>query len=271
MNNYIKYPKISEIGVRDAVRIFKNQSVDVFEKVDGANVQIRVDDVGNFKIGSRGSEINRRKIRSVTNNTHKAWFEQFQSWCYSQMHTINLIPNTIIFGEWMAPHTLHYNSSWQDSCIFLDLYDTNEESFVDYDLGKELMGASSSLRFVKPLHQGVLDEHTLEKLLFKNSSLRKGSMEGLVIKNYETENWGKVYHPDFSETKVDGCKINPYTLRRVEKAFLRLFDDGEEITVNTLKQEFAKDLQAEHPLDFYNTRVDSFWDKNLREISKKYF
>tara|TARA_Y100000310_G_scaffold163530_1_gene163365 strand:- start:7301 stop:8122 length:822 start_codon:yes stop_codon:yes gene_type:complete len=177
---FIKYPKI--LHLNGTLRILDNP-VSVFEKLDGGNTQVRMCN-GRLFAGSRAQFLTREE------RFRQPWFGDFKKWAMANYSFYKLPENLVVYGEFLAPHTLDYGDNSVNSFFVLDVLDSEKGRFLPYDVARktlEQLGVED-VNFLDPL---ILNERVgrsqLYSLITESPYRDGGLMEGLVIKNYESD------------------------------------------------------------------------------------
>ena len=159
----------------------------VFEKLDGTNGSVWIEN-NQINAGSRN-----RKLSESEDNFG------FYKYVQSNPNLIKFLSKfeegTIVYGEWMVPHTIkdYPNELWHTFQIF-DVKENGEYLPYSKWFGK---AEESNVTFVKPIHSTT--ELTQDVVL----ELANSCKEGIVIKNYEFINKfnqyvsAKVINPNF--------------------------------------------------------------------------
>ncbi len=254
---FIKYPGIPYIEAKPEIL---KSPVYIFEKIDGGNCQIR-------NIGGRiipGSRSNFLEGNRIIDRVH--WFKDFVRWVgkyFSNYPSLNLDPNFIIYGEWLAFHNILYNQENMDRFYFIDLFDTEERRFIPYDQALEyleMMGieicqtprrtSKNKVNILRILKKGQVSMGELEKLLNQESDYRESTKEGLVIKDYQNQEFVKILHPEFSEKVESTRNMSEYeryvTQNRYRKTKNALIEEGKEPTLEAIISRIKADVKKGH-------------------------
>lgn len=190
--HFQKYQHIEPLG-REEVEGILNGDVYVFDKLDGSNISVYLDDNGNIEVASRlrvipkDDDLNGVRAYVLDSPNFKKFFENY--------------PNLRLFGEWLTPHfiTNYYNDAWKKLYIF-DVCDGDK--YLPYHMYRPLL-EEFDIKYI-PAITSIFNptEERVENLLnyctFLTSS---GSGEGIVIKNYNFVNkfghtvWAKLIRP----------------------------------------------------------------------------
>lgn len=224
---FIKYPKIKEL--EEVKEILNSSSLSIFEKIDGANCQIRKIQ-GKLLCGNRSRYLTGK-------NLCRKWFIDFRNWVFSNSELWDLDENIILFGEWTSIHTIEYSPVYTNQFFLIDIYDINQKKFWEYTKASEyVLNKKIPVKTLNILYSGKADLEFLKKLVLKKSDYYDGPMEGIVIKDYKNQFFAKFYHPNFQETNWEGKTLEEkyLTLRKFQKIVLDISDDP--IIINKIKK-----------------------------------
>ncbi|HTZ41692.1 MAG TPA: RNA ligase family protein [Candidatus Omnitrophota bacterium] len=226
-NLFVKYKRIPHL---DEVPHILNNPVKVYEKIDGGNAQIRKIK-GRVICGSRAHFLTREEFFS------QDWFKDFQKWALKDYRFYDLPENLIVYGEWTSKHVLNYRPDFTDKFFLLDVFDLDAKRFVPYNEGRDrLLGLKiEGPLYLRTLFSGKIKTEQLEKMVEK-SDYRDGNMEGVVIKNYDLQEFAKLWT---STIKRKGI----ITQSDVKSIFLSLADEGETVTKSKLLRQLESDLR----------------------------
>ncbi len=192
---FVKYPEIPHLA--ETLDILDSKYLQVFEKLDGGNSQIRMSE-GRLFCGSRANFLRRER------DFRFDWFRDFNKWVMSNSSFYNLPENLVLYGEFMAPHTLTYNSEFINRFFVIDVYDLNKNKFLPYtEVRKNLedrLGVEDVL-FLPILVQGTLDLERAKELATGSSDYSKYGKEGIVIKDYKQQKFAKFWRTSASPTE----------------------------------------------------------------------
>lgn len=197
---YIKYPRIPYLDQNPGVL---NKKVKVYEKLDGANCQFRVID----KEGKRQPMAGGRSkpIKNLGEEFGKySWKDNFLKWVYSNpsIYTSKINPNHVFFGEWTHTHSISYPEKHKDEFFLIDIYDIEDEKFIDYEVAKDIVDelGLEKINKLDLLHAGNLDYNMLYSLM-EGSDYGIDNKEGIVLKNYEDEDFAKLVNKEISDIR----------------------------------------------------------------------
>lgn len=173
----IKYPKISRLGnyVLEKMKDIENEIIKttVSEKIDGANVSVRVDELNNVTFWSRNIEVTK-------DNTLNGFF----NWCMENVVPIKkeLKPNTIYYGEWLTKHRVKYPEERYKNFYFFNEYDIERDIFSEDSLFPEIIEKCRvPIKYEK---KGCSTYEDIINCYNKMEKESEGFIEGVVIKWY---------------------------------------------------------------------------------------
>lgn len=245
-NSFVKYRRIPHL--EEIPRILDN-SVKVYEKIDGGNCQIRKIN-GRVMCGSRAHFLVREELFS------QDWFKDFQKWALKDYRFYDLPENLVVYGEWSSKHILSYNPDFTNKFFLLDVFDLDKEKFLFYNEGRDklLNLKIEGPLYLRTLFSGKIDMEQLKKMVDK-SDYRYGDKEGLVIKDYNSQEFAKLWT---STVKRKGI----VTQTDVRSIFLSLKEEGIHITRAKLLRQLESDLKKSGrgvPLKEIEKAVDGFY------------
>lgn len=248
---FVKYHKISTIVYPDEISKLKDREVEVYEKLDGGNCQVRRVGEWAFLGGNKSNFLRGKKILKK-----RKWFERFNGWIYSNQESLSKLPcNVILFGEWLGNHTIKYNKENENQFYLIDAYDLSDKVFWPYEKGAEIVKILhiDPIRLLKPLFKGKVNKESLEKLLIEQpSDYYNGPKEGVVIKDYKEQKFWRMYHPDFAECRLepDGAR-NFLTHARFRKTLYKIVEEkgNEDIGDEELAQFVHKEIKEDEDIE----------------------
>lgn len=194
-----KYQKIRRYGEKQNEGIEVGECY-VFPKIDGTNASIWLGDDGEICGGSRNRQVSLDKDN-----------QGFYEWLIEQDNIkklFNDFPDIRLYGEWLVPHSLkaYRDDVWENFWCF-DVMRDGE--YLHYDEYKPLL-QDYNVDYVPPLAKVKDgDYENFVHYLDKNDFLLKDeydhSGEGIVLKNYDYENyqgkqrWAKIVTSKFKE------------------------------------------------------------------------
>lgn len=179
MSNFRKYEKIHRLGKEETDGIL-DAPVHVQEKIDGANLQVWLED-GVIHVGSRNNDVTLREdgfngaVQYIQNHLGiKQFFE--------------LNPSHRLYGEWLVRHTILYSATAYNKFYLFDVYvpDFGFESTPD------VLQVASVFGIETPHYYGLYDIKSDEQLEAIKSLVGKSMLgekgEGVVIKRNDFRN-----------------------------------------------------------------------------------
>ena len=214
--DFVKYPRTphlfgakgtagdKHLDNKQSRALIAEPSLIVEEKLDGTNVGIHFNDVGELVLQCR--------VHLITEGMHPQ-YDLFKQWAHVKRDILEdrLADRYIMFGEWLyAKHSIWYRSLSHYFFEF-DIYDKTEEAFLDLNARLEIL-EDSGIETVPILHRC---EATHEELLSLVGSSAFGSqvehpengevddkMEGLYLRT-EADGFvssrAKLVRPEFVE------------------------------------------------------------------------
>ncbi len=265
-----KYEKIYRLGKEETDGILQG-TINVTEKLDGANLSVWLGDGGEIRVGSRNNDLtaNGNEFNGAVHycNAHEG-IKKF----------LNYRPLLRLYGEWLVRHTLAYNETAYKKFYLFDIYNEEKQEFLCQD-DVRLIGESYNIELVPYL--GTFDNPTLielTKLVEGQKSVYGEKREGIVIRNPAFVNKfgdkcnGKIVSEGFmedngvtfggnnkySEAYWEQYVSNKYiTLERVQKI------------MNKIQPEVNKRLDMEHIPRIINTVYHDMIQEEGWEIANK--
>lgn len=230
MKDNIQFVKYGRIPHLEEVPHILDNSVRVYEKIDGGNCQVRKIE-GRVICGSKANFLTREEFFS------QDWFKDFNRWVLKDYRFYNLPENFIVYGEWTSSHTLNYYPNFTNKFFFLDVFDLDSNRFLSYNEGKNiLLGLKiEGPLYLKTLFHGKTNMGELKRMV-EGSEYREGDKEGLVIKNYNLQEFAKLWT---SSIKRKGI-VTPSDVKNI---FFGLKDEGRLVNQRELVRELQSDLR----------------------------
>lgn len=221
-----KYPTIPHLA--EVPRIL-DRPVEVYEKLDGGNAQVRLHQ-GRILAGNRSRFLTDRETRF-------SWFQDFLHWSQANYSFYNLPGNLIVFGEWLSPHTLDYFCEHRNRFYLIDLFDTENERFVPYKEAALILDelGIKDVQKLAQIFKGKTDRPHLESMV-ERSAYRPGKSEGLVVKNYETQQFAKLWE------SVIKRRTREVTQQDIRRAVLTMVESGKVVALESVIQEILDDM-----------------------------
>lgn len=172
------YPKIHRLGKEETDGILVGECV-IQEKIDGANVSIWFD--GKLRFGSRSQEITDREDS----------FNGFREFVLNDKGIERFFkerPKSRIYGEWLVPHTVHYNELAYRKMYVFDIQNEFDDLVIRMSQNEvKTLCAEYGFNFPEIFDTVVNPtvEH-IQSFVGKTTLGEKG--EGVVIKNMDFVN-----------------------------------------------------------------------------------
>lgn len=211
MTQFRRYESLKHINHR-AVEGIDIGTVYIFPKLDGANAQIWMDEIGQLCWGSRN-----RCVGVLTENVTDETLDDLQGlgrWVVDHRTALQdfffLNPKCRLYGEWLVRHTLktYRESAWNQFYAF-DVYHDGTGKYLPFENWSSIVADELGIPVVYPLciienpsegqirHQVDVNTYLIED--------GAGIGEGIVVKNYEwvaldgKQTWMKVVRNEFKE------------------------------------------------------------------------
>ncbi|MGE8043451.1 RNA ligase family protein [Pseudomonas monteilii] len=187
------------------------QEVIVEEKIDGANIGIRLGVSGELLVQNRGQYILPPYIGQFSRLA--LWLAQHEKNLKAMLGS-----NQIIFGEWCAAlHSLHY-TKLPDWFLMFDVYDLKAKKFWSYNRCKEL-AVLMGIKQAACLYQGKTTIQRLERMVATESS-RYGlvPLEGIIVRRNAgdwCEGRAKLVRPNFTQSIEEHWRKRPLVWNQV--------------------------------------------------------
>lgn len=273
-----KYPKIKQLGTKETLELTKNNDDVVFiqEKIDGANFRFMPTEDGRIIFGSRTQSIG--DSQSDIGGNWKRCAEYILECTKGKIPAYTTYP--IFYGECSIRHSIDYN--WDKMPPFIGFDVMFDDYFIDPDLARmefERIG----LPFVHEVWHGTVDEMPMiEEAFIPKSVYGETKAEGVVIKNYNTQTFGKFVSQKFKEVNKDtfgkGKRqatndeerlVSMYcTNPRIDKHIFKLINEGHELDMPLMQYlpvNVWTDIVDECGQDILNQK----WTLDLRDVRKK--
>lgn len=193
------------------VEEFLSHSLMVEEKLDGANLGISVDTVGDFRFQNRGQYLQA---------PYHGQFARLNTWLTRNADLLfdALNQNMLAFGEWCAArHSLDYDSL-PDWWMVFDVYDRSTGRFWSASR-RDAWAAEHGLSTVPILARGRFTLPELIQMVQDSpSGYRKGPLEGIVLRTTGTK-WtearAKLVRADFVQSIGEHWRNRPLVWNRL--------------------------------------------------------
>ncbi len=250
---FVKYKRIPHLAEIPSIL---DNPIYVFEKLDGGNSQVRTYN-GRILAGNRSNFLTDSFVHSKLHIPECRWFGDFLRWASKNYSFYNLPEDKIVFGEWLANHTLDYDEKNMNRFYVIDVFDLQTEKFIPYENASVLLNklGIKDIRFLRPIYKGKVDYEKLERLVDK-SDYRCGKAEGLVIKDYCSQEFSKLWE------KTIHRKKRTLSSEDVKRTILTMVESDLMINRETVFNELR--------LDYDRQRLN-YSDEELKKIVNKYF
>lgn len=224
------YQHVEKLGSVEVEGILSGE-VHIFDKLDGANVSVYLNDEGKIEVASRNRVISvdddLNGVCKYIQNRHK--FKDF----------FGEHPELRLFGEWLTPHTYHNyeDNAWRKFYVF-DVMDGDK--YLTYDQYQTLLDLYE-IEYIPRIAKlfNPTEEQVKRYLEHCDFLVSEGLGEGIVIKNYNFVNkfgvtkWAKLVRPLPSKIKkpVDTSNIEAHIV-------------DEFLTPELIEKEYAKIVSA---------------------------
>ena len=187
-----KYPKIYRLGTDEVEGILLGDCY-IEEKIDGANTSIWLDKRDEITCGSRNREL-------------EEGFNGFVDFVKNDKRIKKIMsdhPEWRLYGEWLVPHTVHYNETAYKKWYLFDIEVAGNFLPVERVIEEAEKYGLDHPAFFGKLTNPTMEE--LQKIVGKSEIGEKG--EGIVIKNFDFVNkfgnlqYAKLVAPEFWESK----------------------------------------------------------------------
>ena len=215
---FVKYPEIPHL--MECPQILDSDNVQVFEKIDGGNTQVRTSE-GRILTGSRANFLEREERFKFD------WFKDFNRWAKSNQSLYGIPENLIVYGEFTSFHTISYKPKFTNKFFLIDVYDTDNARFIPYLDARERLEKSGveDILFLEPLAEGKLGLKELRDLAKGRSQYSRSGREGVVIKDYGAQKFAKFWRTSANPTQ-EGL------MEEIKKTITSLATHGENSLVN---------------------------------------
>src|SRR3972149_3922981 len=274
-----KYPKIFTVGHEDINELLSNPEDDIFieEKIDGGNFRFMVKD-GKIIFGSRTQSIGddqkeiggnwKRCVEFIRNALKGKYFTD--------------MGHLIFYGECCVLHTIHYDFDKIPPYLGFDIYNIDKEVFINWNIAKEIFGALGLpvvplINTCKAKDITILTDADIPKSFYYS-----GQSEGIVLKNYNKQIFGKYVTNKFKEVnkevfgspkkwaKNDSERIVAVycTNSRIDKLIFTLIDEGYKLELSMMKY-LPKRVIEDIYLENWRDICFSNWSVNFKDVRKK--
>lgn len=254
-----KYPKIFALDKEETEGLLDGKLI-IQEKIDGGNFRFMFkDDL--MIVGSR------TQVLDDSNENITAWERVIKY--LSEQTKDKKKEGVIFFGEAILRHTLNYDFDKMPAFLGFDVWDIDKEVFLPYKKVVKLF-KQYNIELCPFIKEGVWGKDLSEKdLEIPRSKYVDNWAEGIMIKNYKKQIFGKVVSDKFKEENKQifgGSKkwakddaeyftLSYCTNSRIDKAIFKEIDSGAKLELK-LMSVIPKIVYAD------------IWEENWRDISK---
>lgn len=277
-----RYDKVIRLW-KDEVDWILEGEVHVQEKIDWANASIWYEiPESKIHIGSRSQD--------VTNGSFR-WLNEYVNNHDWIIKLLREHPEYHLFGEWLVPHTIQYDSKSYKKFYLFDIYNNKTEKFIPTP---EVDAIAKKYRIESPKYFGMYYNPSAELLqtFMKKPALGNRS-EGIVLKNFDFVNtfgdspYWKLVNNEFREDNAITfggnnkeseeyweiyCANKYVTLSRVEKIMKKMSDRAEkwldESHTPMICGTVLHDIITEESWEMFN-KVPSINFRKLKNIINK--
>lgn len=287
-----KYPKIYQIGNEDIKDLLANEedNIVIEEKIDGANFRFMVNPEDNTLIfGSRTKE-----LAQDTDEAGGNWKRCIEY--LKRIHEKNPFEKGYAYyGECCTRHSMDYNWDKIPPFLLFDIMDLSTGKFIGQREKVYMSGELSTVPFiwggtVKEFHGWIRnnnykfeDDSIVPTSRYHAPSAKDVKAEGIVIKNYEKQIFGKYVRAAFKELNkavfgegkahfadTDDERIVAAfcTNARIDKIIFKLIDEGNKLDMPLMEQlprRVIDDIMEEN----YKEISWSSWSINFKSVRKK--
>ena len=289
MREFKKYSKIYRIGHKEVEGVLDGRVL-MFEKIDGGNFRFYFSENGDIIFGSRSQQLT--STDGDDSNVAKSFKKVMDYVRDTILENTNVeyrkdCSHLIFYGEACFKHTINYD--WERMPLFLgfDIYDTQEDRYLNYFASKHIFEEDLDLYTVPYL--GVYkgeeindDLIPVSKYALESSEDKKA--EGVVFKNYDKQIFAKYVSDDFKEknsgafggnpkyNKVDDTNNAEFVFKyctnsRIEKIIMRYLNNGEDLDMKLMGKLIKETYEDIIEEEWYEI-LTSNWKLDFKSIRK---
>lgn len=270
-----RLPKIKHLHKLDSE--FYNDPIELTEKCDGSNLSVMVEE---DQLVFR----NKSTVLTEQMKMNNIWKDAVDY--LNELHQETPLNEGIIyFGESMFKHTIDYGNV--DPFIGYAVYDMNKGQFVDdwFRYFRKLGIKYPQPIYIEPNMKTVL-QYAEKKTQIGSRDVKR---EGIVLKNYTKQKFGKFVNPEFTEengrifgkpkklpkmTDTEKIVQNFCTPPRVKKQMFRIMEEGYTDTVGMHMMKYLptmvyKDILEEEILTISEKHKEINFKEMRKLISKE--
>jgi hypothetical protein len=223
----------------------------MYEKIDGSNCQVRMD-------GHRVMPGTRTKQVTKYGRGALRWMNAFQGWAMRNGSLERLDPAHVVFMEYLSNHNSQYDPrEFQSNCIFIDLYDTNEQRFIGYEDAEQMLLTKGvhGLHFLRREDEGSI--HSLErvKAMTRQRFREDPAFEGYVFKDYARQAFSKIVIEQLDDIMTDFV-----TRDVIDKVWTR---DRRKRSISGLTRLIAAEVHERHGRELHQDVLSEYLRRTL--------
>lgn len=240
---FLKYQHIERLGT-PATEGILDGTVYIFDKLDGTNTSVYLNDNGEVEVASRN-----KALVAGTDDNHGVRAHILSDSRYKDY--LADYPTHRLYGEWLVPHTIrdYKDEAWREFYVF-DVMDGDRYLTYDEYSTPLAIHAIKYIPLLAKFENPSVEKVTAlrDKCIFMTKEGACG--EGIVIKRYDfinrfgRTNWAKLVRP---ATAVAEKKQKPLICESVESAIVEKF-----LPPELIEKEYAKIVND-----------TGYWDKKL--------
>ncbi len=200
--DFRKFQKVRPLGALETEGILEGTDpLYIFEKLDGANAQIRMGDDGKLTCGKRTDWVNEMDSQ----------FKAFYDWAMNYEPFKSLDPDLILYGEFLIHHTVSYHDMHYGKFYLFDVFSISKDVYLPYEDVKAI-ACTYLCDYLKPLYVGPFVDYDHLQSFVGHTDYGVDRGEGIVIKRYGFRNrfsqqvWAKIVCEKFKETLHEKIK-----------------------------------------------------------------
>ena len=140
----------------------------------------------------------------------------------SNQSLYGLPESLIVYGEFTAPHTLPYKPEFTNKFFLIDVYDTIDKKFIPYGRAKNILERRLHIKGISSLDvlaEGRIDLEMIKGLAKAESQYSKHGREGVVVKDYESQKFAKLWRTSVNPTREGLIEEITKTIRSIRNIF----------------------------------------------------
>jgi hypothetical protein len=274
MTEFLKYPKIFQLGNELNANIFANKEAEIViqEKIDGGNMRFYIRE-GRVIFGSHTQELAEEPDK---------FFKAGVTYLREKLANKDLtkLDNKIFYGEYCVMHSIRYNFETMPRFLGFDIYDLNTQKFMGWKEAKSIY-EELGITFVPILRvcKAVEIEEITEAMIPK-SVYYEGQAEGIIFKRYtEPVLMAKVVATKFKEVNKSAFGLTKKqaedddervvaiycTNPRIDKKIFELVERGDTLDL-TMMHKLPHTTYADIIEENWREILESNYKLDLRKI-----